>query len=90
MPGTDQSSGGSNARRTGTPLTQEGLAAIRAGVLETMDSPEEVAGFLLVSVTFKYPKTEDSVPFLRSVVSHLETVLSRLDRDGRHPLPPGE
>jgi hypothetical protein len=90
MPGTDQPSGDSNAGRTGTPITQETLAAIRTGVLENLESPEEVAGMLMISVTYKYPKTEVSVPFLRSVVSHLEETLSRLDPDNRYPLSPGE
>jgi hypothetical protein len=32
--------------------------AIRTAVLDSLESPEEVAGMLLLSVTFKYPKTE--------------------------------
>jgi hypothetical protein len=90
MSGTDQSSGGSNVRRTGTPVTRDSILAIRTAVLDSLESPEDVAGMLFVSVTFKYPQTEDSVPFLRSVVSHLEAALSRLDPHDRYPPSPGE
>jgi hypothetical protein len=89
MSGTDQPSGDSHVRRTGTPVTRESIMAIRTAVLDQLDSPEQVAGMLMISVTYKYPKTEESVPFLRSVVSHLEATLSRLDPDDRYPLPPG-
>jgi hypothetical protein len=90
MSGTDQSSDDSNVQRTGIPMTQEAIVSMRTAVLDSLESPEEVAGMLLVSVTFKYPKTKDSVPFLRSVVSHLEAVLPRLDPHDRYPLSPGE